>query len=175
MWKKLVATHFQFFKVIRFGICWRVWVVFAAMLFLGLQILKITVKSLIINELNKMKFSEIQNNNVQKFLNTTEIIEETSQQIMKDFGMFGIVITFSGKTENAYEELHQQLIKIIGGLMQENYNKLLAVLYRIDITEKEIAKAEKDLPNYNLTEVVAHQIIMRELKKVLFRKYFNAK
>jgi hypothetical protein len=121
------------------------------------------------------KLPEIHHNNLSKWLDTSEIVEETAKQIMKDFGMFGIVITFSGNMESAYHELHQQLTKNISDLIKNNYSKLLAVLYRIDITEKEIAKTEIDLQHYNLTEVVAHQIIMRELKKVLTRKYFKEK
>ena len=42
-----------------------------------------------------MKLPEILNHNVGQYLNTAAIVEETAQQIMKDFGLFGVIITFS--------------------------------------------------------------------------------
>ncbi|HKJ78371.1 MAG TPA: hypothetical protein VKA10_02500, partial [Prolixibacteraceae bacterium] len=92
---------------------------------------------------------------------------------MKDFGMFGVEITFSGETENAYDELHEQLIAQVSKLVRQNYDLLLSVLYQVDITENEIARAERELPQYNHIEIIAHQIIFRDLKKVLLRRYFK--
>ena len=88
--------------------------------------------------------------------------------------MFGVKITFSGDVSNAYEELHNQLINQIFNLVQNNYDKLLSVLYQVDITEREIAQAKFDLPHYNHVEIIAHQVIARELKKILWRLYFKS-
>jgi hypothetical protein len=122
-----------------------------------------------------MELPQIRNNNLKGFLDRAEIVRETADQIMKDFGMFGVEITFSGDVLNAYEELHRQLVEQISVLIQNNYDKLLSVLYQVDITEREIAKAERDLPHYNHVEIIAHQVIARELKKVLWRRYFKSK
>lgn len=122
-----------------------------------------------------MSLPNLQNNNIKTFLNKAEIVQETANQIMKDFGMFGIDIHYSGDTENAYQELHVQLINQISVNLERNYERLMSVLYQVDITEREIEKAARDLPHYNDLEVLAHQIIFRELKKVLFRRYFKAK
>jgi len=122
-----------------------------------------------------MELPDIQNNNLQSFLNRADIIQETADQIMKDFGMFGIEISFSGNTENAYHELHEQLINQISVYLDRDYSRLMAVLYQVDITEYEIAKASRELPHYNDLEVLAHQVIFRDLKKVLYRKYYKSK
>jgi len=121
-----------------------------------------------------MNFPKISNKDVSGFLDKEEIVRETAEQIMKDFGMFGVEITFSGDTDNAYLELHQQLIDQVSVLLERNYDLLLSVLYQVDITDKEIAKAEKELPEYNHIEILAHQIIARDLKKVLLRRYFKS-
>ena len=121
-----------------------------------------------------MNFPQISNKNVSGFLDKEEIVRETAKQIMKDFGMFGVEITFSGNTGNAYNELHQQLVEQVSALLKINYDLLLSVLYQVDITEREIAKAERELPEYNHIEVLAHQIIVRDLKKVLLRRYFKS-
>ena len=122
-----------------------------------------------------MDLPNIQNNNLSEFLNRADIIQATADQIIKDFGMFGIEINFSGQTENAYCELHEQLIRQIAVYDQKDHNRLLSVLYQVDITEREIAKAARDLPYYNNIEILAHQIIFRELKKVLFKRYYKSK
>ena len=122
-----------------------------------------------------MNFPDLRNNNLKSFLNREDIIQETANQIMKDFGMFGIEITFSGNVENAYSELHGQLINQISVYLDKDYSRLMAVLYQVDINEREIAKAHQELPHYNDLEVLAHQVIFRDLKKVLFRRYYKSR
>ena len=122
-----------------------------------------------------MTLPQLNNNNVSGYLDKAEIVQETAAQIMKDFGMFGIEITFSGNTVDAYNELHEQLIVQITELVERNYDLLLSVLYQVDITEREMAQAAKELPGYSHVELIAHQIIVRDLKKVLFREYFKSK
>lgn len=122
-----------------------------------------------------MSLPQVNNNNVSSHLNQAEIVRQTAEQIMKDFGMFGVEITFSGDTENAYNELHQQLIDQISLLVERNYDLLLSVLYQVDITEREIARAEQELPHYSHIEIIAHQVIVRDLKKVLLRRYFKTR
>lgn len=89
--------------------------------------------------------------------------------------MFGLEITFSGNIDNAYNELHEQLITQITDLVDRNYDLLLSVLYQVDITDRELYKAQSELPHYTHIEVIAHQVIVRDLKKVLLRKYFKMK
>ncbi|MDX9881517.1 MAG: hypothetical protein RBS73_05585 [Prolixibacteraceae bacterium] len=120
-----------------------------------------------------MGLPDLRSNNIQLYLCKTDIIHETVQQIMKDFAMFGVEITFSGNTEQAYNELHGQLIFQVGKLLANNSGLLMSVLYQVDISGREIEQAAHELPEYNQVEVVAHQIIFRELKKVLFRRYYR--
>jgi len=121
-----------------------------------------------------MTFPQITNKNIAGHLNQAEIVQETAEQIMKDFGMFGVEITFSGDIGHAYDELHRQLIIQISRLLEQNYDLLLSVLYQVDITDREISHAERELPHYNHVEIIAHQVIVRDLKKVLLRRYFKA-
>ena len=120
-----------------------------------------------------MTLPDLQNNNIQSYLNKADIILETAQQIMKDFGMFGVEITFSENTEQAYNELLDQLVFQVEKLLNNNSELLMSVLYQVDISDREIAKTASELPHYNQVEVIAHQIIFRDLKKVLFRRYYK--
>ncbi|WP_340112930.1 hypothetical protein [Maribellus mangrovi] len=122
-----------------------------------------------------MDFPQVSNSNVEALLNKAEIVRQTAEQIMKDFGMFGVEISFSGDVHQAYGELHHQLVDQISRLIETNYDLLLSVLYQVDITEREMAKAQAELPQYTHIEVIAHQVIARDLKKVLLRRYFKMK
>ena len=122
-----------------------------------------------------MKLPVVNNTNLETLMDKAEIVQQTAEQIMKDFGMFGVEITFSGDIDNAYQELHEQLISQITGLVETNYDLLVSVLYQVDITNREILQAEKDLPYYSNIEIIAHQVIARDLKKVLLRRYFKMK
>lgn len=121
-----------------------------------------------------MGLPEVRNDNISSFLHSAAIVQETAEQIMKDFGLFGVTITFSGNTDEAYHELHQQLIDQVGALLDRDFRKLLSILYQVDITDKEIARTVQELPGYNYVEIIAHQIIVRDLKKVLTRHYFKS-
>ncbi len=122
-----------------------------------------------------MHLPEVSNQNVESLLNREEIVRQTAEQIMKDFGMFGVEITFSGNTENAYHELHLQLTNQIADLFSSKYDLLLSVLYQVDISDRDIRKTRLELPDYTDIEVIAHQVIVRDLKKVLLRRYFKHK
>lgn len=122
-----------------------------------------------------MTLPQINHSNVSQYLDKAEIVNETAEQIMKDFGMFGVEITFSGDIGHAYGELHRQLIVQISKLLEQNYDLLVSVLYQVDITDREIERTERELPHYNHVEIIAHQVIVRDLKKVLLRRYFKSK
>ena len=97
----------------------------------------------------------------------------TAAQIVKDLAMFGIEINFSGNINNAYEELHGQLVHQIDHLIHHFPSKFIAVLYRIDIDEKLLDANNENLKHYNEVERVSHIIIERELKKVLTRMFYK--
>jgi len=117
----------------------------------------------------------ITSTNVDVFLNREDIILDTIAQIMKDFGLFGVEIEYAGSIDDAYEKLHAQLVNQIGHLMSTNADLLMSILYQVDISNADIERTAADFPHYNQFEIIAHQIIFRDLKKVLFRRYFSQK
>ncbi len=117
----------------------------------------------------------ITNQNLQSYLNREDIIQETASQIMKDFGLFGVEITFSGNVQGAYHELMTQLVVQIETLVFNDSQRLYSILYQVDITDRDIIRTQEELPEYNHIQVIAHQIIARDLKKVLLRQYFSKK
>ena len=99
----------------------------------------------------------------------------TADQVRKDFAMFGMEVVCSGNTSFAYEELYEQLKVYIDQMLNDNYEKLMSLLYQIDLSEKELTKKNPDYQFETVSEIVTHKILERELKKVLMRTYFKEK
>lgn len=99
----------------------------------------------------------------------------TAEQVRKDFAMFGMEVRFSGDVTFAYEELFNQLKVYIEDLMSSDSDKLMSLLYQIDLSEKELAKNDPNVQFETVPELVTHKILERELKKVLIRTYFKEK
>jgi hypothetical protein len=100
-----------------------------------------------------------------------QIIRETAEQIIRDFQNDELTIIFSGDNHKAFDELKNQLIPFIKNL-QKNASALNAMLYRVDISEKELRTAMKDSSKAH-EELLAELIIRREFKKILTRRYFK--
>ena len=83
-----------------------------------------------------MQLPKIHKNNIREFFDSEDIIIETIQQIMKDFGMFGLDISFSGDIKNAYFELHSQITRQVEVLFNSDVSKLYSILYQVDISNK---------------------------------------
>lgn len=141
-----------------------------------------------LNNFKTMNLPEITHQNIAQLLNKEDIINETIAQIQKDFGMYNINIQFDGNTETAYEQLMDGLTLEVKHLLANDKSKLQSILYRIDLSEKNIKKAfqltlvnnnQSPISNSNMSnfdnqqQVISHEIIVRELKKVLTRNYFK--
>ncbi|MBN2742545.1 MAG: hypothetical protein JXR39_01485 [Marinilabiliaceae bacterium] len=101
------------------------------------------------------------------------IIQETAAQIIKDFAEFSLDIVFSGNSNSFYDELYQQMRDHVANLMQESQSLFQALLYRIDIRQKDIDMYHRQMPNAIYADVMTELIIHREIKKVLVRDYFR--
>jgi KaiC/GvpD/RAD55 family RecA-like ATPase len=99
----------------------------------------------------------------------------TAEQVRKDFAMFGMDVQFSGNINFAYEELFEQLGVYIDKLLNSDSEKLMSLLYQIDLSEKELAKNDPNVQFETIPEIITHKILERELKKVLIRTYFKEK
>ena len=103
------------------------------------------------------------------------LIRETAERIIKDFDLFGFVINFSGKEETAYDELKNQLLPVFNELLSKDKQKLMRMLYVIDISETKLSTTIKKHPNETLGSIISHLIIERELQKVITRRYYSQK
>ena len=112
-------------------------------------------------------------NDLTPYYNDLEMIKQTADQVVKDFEWFNIPLHFSGEASKAYEELFEQILPEIERLMENNYQRLLDLLYRIDVSEKKVAAEVNNCSAKELANVLTDLILKRELQKVVTRNYFK--
>lgn len=119
-----------------------------------------------------MSFPVLGESEIEDYRTQEEIIRLTAEQVIRDFALFGLEISFSGNVITAYNELFEQLESVILDLLNSDYRKLLSLLYHIDISEKELNRKladRSDIPS----DLVTEMILDRELKKVIIRKFYK--
>ncbi len=95
------------------------------------------------------------------------LYEDLLTQINKDFNFAGLSIQFSVVPE----ELLLKLVEVISVLMKDKFEDYLNLLYRIDVSEKQI-KAITQTDIDAIAFEVAVLILKRECQKVLLRNRF---
>ncbi|MEP7168464.1 MAG: hypothetical protein ABI855_03780 [Bacteroidota bacterium] len=119
-----------------------------------------------------MNGQTLNNSSIEKYHHDLEVIRNAASQIIKDFELFGIEITFSGNEQTAYEELKSQIIPVLINLFCKNYSTFYALLYRIDIDENKVREILMDSSKENPSEELSKLILEREFIKVLFKKFY---
>ena len=107
------------------------------------------------------------------YLNRLDILEDTAKQVIKDFGMVGLNVNFSGNPETAYQELTHQVLPLIEKLQKENARSFYSLMYRIDLSEVQIKKAVEASKDRSFSEIVTELVLQRELLKVIFRRQYS--
>ncbi len=70
-------------------------------------------------------------------------------------------------------DLLQRLSEHINDLVNSDFEKLVQLLYRLDIDEKKLKKVLQENPGHNAAEMIAGMIIERQLQKIRSRRQFN--
>jgi hypothetical protein len=104
-----------------------------------------------------------------------ELLQQTAEQLIKDFGSIGIHITFSGNSFSAYAELSGQVQPHIERLLLHEKQKFISLLYRVDLSETQIQKATREQPLSFFPQLITDLILKRELQKVVIRNHYKAK
>lgn len=112
--------------------------------------------------------------NVSVYYNNEKFVRETASQIILDFERFGIEIQFPENLHFAYDELFNQLLPEIENLLNTNQERLMAMLYAIDVSETLIKRKANLNPEKNFADLITDLTLDREFKKVLTRNYFKS-
>ena len=103
-----------------------------------------------------------------------DLLEKVVEQLQKDFNWFSLEITFTGNEESPYQELYKQILPLIDELLNDDYPKLMAMLYRIDLDEEFLNKKLKENHHSDTGEVITDLILKRELQKVVIRAAYSS-
>ena len=110
---------------------------------------------------------------IQPYLNNIDILNQTAEQIQKDFSFFNINIFFEESSKDVYSQLCEQILPPIKQLITSDYQKLIALLYRVDISEIQIKNESNNNTEKPFEEIITQLIIKRCLQKVVLRKLFS--
>ena len=114
-------------------------------------------------------------NELQEYYNRQDLLKKVVEQIQKDFNWFSLEVKFANKPElSAYQELYQQILPLIEEMLNDDYIKLMSMLYRIDIDEDFLNRKLKETPNADTDEVITDLIIKRELQKVIIKQMYSS-
>jgi len=92
------------------------------------------------------------------------------QQLQND------IIKHTGGALMANPDMHafiQKLTAYINELISSDFNKLIYVLYRLDISEKKLKQLLADLPGSDAGTIIVNMIIERQLQKIQSRKQYR--
>ena len=97
---------------------------------------------------------------------TDELLGEVVDELIKY--RFEIII----KIESFFQ-LQTALSEQINFLITNNFSNLIAVLYRLDISEKKLRKLLANNADKNAGDIIADLIIERQLQKIELRKTYK--
>jgi hypothetical protein len=113
---------------------------------------------------------------LQSYYNRHDLLAKVVSQIQKDFNWFSFNLSFDDSSDqSAYQQLYNQVLPLIDEMLNDDYTKLLAMLYRIDIDEDFLNRKLKEVPNADTDEIITDLIIKRELQKVIIREIYSGK
>jgi hypothetical protein len=101
-------------------------------------------------------------NNPYSPMNTSDITEKLGT-------VFSLQLSFS-ITE---AELEQVLAAEINRLIEEDFHKLVSILYRIDVSEPKLKQLLKDNPDKDAGLLIARMMIERQKQKIKTREEFK--
>jgi hypothetical protein len=105
----------------------------------------------------------------EKFREDEELIRLTIEQLKKDFGTSFPELNLSGQKDKLFHELAVQIAESLVEIRKKNPQLLNGILYRVDVTEKQIEGVKNQKDCFLLAEI----LIQREFKKVIIRRFFS--
>ncbi len=104
--------------------------------------------------------------------NNSDIIE-LSGIINRNFSEISPGFILSAGDINNIEEMKRYLSAKINIFLEEKYDSLINILYRIDIDDKKIETAFSHEKREHIPDKIADLIIERQLQKIHFRKMYK--
>lgn len=73
------------------------------------------------------------------------------------------------------QELKDQLIFYVNHLLLHDFNKLVQILYRVDVSERKLKELLQENPQTDAALIIADLLIKRQEEKIKIRKAFKTR
>lgn len=77
------------------------------------------------------------------------------------------------ETELKDQQLFEELASYVNGLIQTDFEQLVRILYRMDVSEPKLKQLLKDHPEEDAGKLIASMMIERQAQKIRTRKMFE--
>ena len=104
--------------------------------------------------------------------NSPADIKASLALFQKDFQLDQSYLSLDSQETFTYEQAYLKIMRVVGDLLERDFNTLLNVLYRIDVSEEQLKKALA-ASNDNPAAVITDMILKRELQKVETRRKYS--
>ncbi len=91
----------------------------------------------------------------------------------KDFQLDKSYLSLQERKEITYDEAFLLIMRVVEDLMTKDFNRLINILYRIDVSEDRL-KAALALSTDNPASVITKMILDRQLQKIEIRKKYSS-
>lgn len=106
-------------------------------------------------------------------LQKPDLFEKFKIQLKRDFELCGFSDYTPVFTSNNLQEIFEAVLKAVVNLEHKGSSHLMNLLYRIDLTEKQIKSASLQQPETPFQHVIAELIIKRILQKVIIKEQYS--
>ncbi|HQW85417.1 MAG TPA: hypothetical protein PK987_13175 [Ferruginibacter sp.] len=87
--------------------------------------------------------------------------------------LLNVELSVSINENETYQQLHQHLAAYINTLIQNDFNRLINYLYRIDVSEQKLNTLLHENKNEDAGNIIATLIIERQQQKIKIRRQHN--
>ena len=102
-----------------------------------------------------------------------ELIEKFKTQLVKDFEMSDVLNHLDPITDFNYESIHHHIAKALKTIDAKYFSRYQHLLYRIDISEKQLNAELKAQPEGEHYSILADLIIKRILQKIILKIQYS--
>lgn len=106
-------------------------------------------------------------------LQKPDLFEKFKLQLMRDFELCGFSDYTPNFNSNNLQAVFEAVLKSVIALENKGSSHLMNLLYRIDLTEKQIKSANIQNPETPFQNVIAELIIKRILQKVIIKEQYS--
>jgi hypothetical protein len=108
-------------------------------------------------------------------LSPTELLKKFREQLTKDFEMSNALQYLKTFDSDSYENIHENIRQALDVLNQKAHSGYQQLLYRVDLSEKQVNTAINAEPARNMLDVMADLVIKRILQKVILKAIHSKK